>query len=73
MPLRWQLHEAHNNGLTSLYRELGFLDSQCRLRQFNGVKFWPAWEAQGHTTGNFESRSCRLKEDGKRDPSGEKP
>ena len=71
MPLRWQLHEAHNKGLTKLYQELGFLDSQGRLRQFNGAKFWPSWEAQGHSQAAFESCSCRLKEDGKRDPTGE--
>jgi len=71
MPLRWQLHEAHETGLRKLYQELGFLDSQGQVRAFNGPKFWPAWTALGHSTSEFESCICQRKADGKQDPQGE--
>ena len=71
MPLLWQLHEAHENDRRKLYLDLGFVDRLRQLRRFEGAKFWPAWEALGHSKLTFESCSCRLQEDGKRAPPGE--
>ncbi len=61
MLLRWQLHEAHEKALRKLHGELGFLDSQGRLRRFDGPRFWPQWVALGHSKTAFEDCNCRLK------------
>lgn len=59
--LRWQLHEAHDKALRKVLGDLGFSDSQGRVRRFNGPKFWPQWVALGHTKTAFEDCECSIK------------
>jgi hypothetical protein len=55
----WKKHEKHDTDKKGLHKTLGFLDSQGRLRRFDGPQFWPLWTALGHDKGNFMECKCR--------------
>lgn len=55
----WQLHEQHDRDVTGLLTELGFRDSQGRIRKYVGSVFLPAAAKLGHSSLGFETCQCR--------------
>ena len=55
----WRLRQFHHEDVSQVLENQGCLDSQGRIRKFNGKTIWPALAELGHDSMDFDKCSCR--------------
>lgn len=60
MKWKWEARAKHWGDFNRIARSLGFLDEKNRVRLWDGKKFFPLFELDGHTQADFDSCECGM-------------